>query len=396
METDHYQRQENRRDEKTGLIVERAHKGDLRNEVLMLGFLHPRPEEHQEAGHEHKHGQKREQHGFNQVDRHIRADLKLHEHHGDQAADGGQAAGADFRNALAQGGDGRLPDGQTVLPLLLEPVAQNDRVVQGQRQLQNAGHGIGHEGNGTHQELAALIENHGGHEGHQQHRHLRIGLGGQHQHNHDDNRDDHHDEVYLLLDDLRGGIAQVGFHIVVLGGKGILHRFQAVQALGVLFAVVEGDGIQGGNIPVVVLFLIVDALDALDLLQLIADGLSPLPGHVFHHHLGRAVGNELLVHQIQTLPGLGMIRQIGLQIVFHRDPVPGDSGKNQADHQHQKEKIPLIHNEGGKLHHGIGLVVLIFGSHGASLLSRSCSYRLLLSYSSSKNTRSLIDNCTQR
>ena len=135
METDHYQRQENRRDEETGLIVECAHKGDLRNEVLMLGFLHPRPEEHQEAGHEHKHGKQGKQHGFNQVDGHIRADLELHEHHGDQAADGGQAAGADFRNALAQGGDGRLPDGQTVLPLLLEPVAQNDRVVQGQRQL---------------------------------------------------------------------------------------------------------------------------------------------------------------------------------------------------------------------------------------------------------------------
>ena len=173
-----HQHHKHRRNHEPGQKGKFSHEGNFRHKILMLGLIHQGAKQHEKARHKHEYGQQGKQHRLNQADGHVRADFELHEHHGNQTTDGGQAAGADFRDALAQGGNDRLPDGQ-LLPFLLIPVAQNDRVVQRQRQLQNAGHGVGDKGNRSHEELAALIENHGGHKGQQQHGNLRVGLGGQ-------------------------------------------------------------------------------------------------------------------------------------------------------------------------------------------------------------------------
>ena len=50
--------------------------------------------------HHDERGQQRIGDGFDQADGHIRAKAELHEQHGDQAADRGQAARADLRDGL--------------------------------------------------------------------------------------------------------------------------------------------------------------------------------------------------------------------------------------------------------------------------------------------------------
>ena len=238
------QHQENRRDNPPGGVGEFSHEGNFRHEILVFGFVHQRAKQHQIPGHKYEHGQQGKHNCLDQAQGHVGADLKLHEQHGRQAADGGHAAGADLRDAFAQSGDHRLPNGQ-LLPFLFIAVAQNHRIVQGQCQLQNAGNGVGDKGNSAHQELGALIEDHGRQERQQQHGNLRIGLGGEQQHRHHDNGNDHHDHTDFLRDDFRLGISQGCGYIIVLPLQMGLDRIQNLQALVVGLAEIEGDLIQG-------------------------------------------------------------------------------------------------------------------------------------------------------
>lgn len=72
--------------------------------------------------------------------------------------------------------------------LLPEVVAEDDGVIQGEGQLQNAGDGVGHEGNRAQQEVAALVQDHGDDKGQQQHRHFAVGLAGEQQYHHHNDR----------------------------------------------------------------------------------------------------------------------------------------------------------------------------------------------------------------
>jgi len=128
-----------------GGIVDMPHEGDFRHEAPVAGLFDQRTKEHQQARHHQEGGQQGEGNGLDKTDGHIRAKLELHEQHGHQAADRGQAAGADFRDGLGQSRNNGLPDGQQPV-FFLEPVAENDGIVNGQGQLQNTGHGVGHEG----------------------------------------------------------------------------------------------------------------------------------------------------------------------------------------------------------------------------------------------------------
>ena len=66
----------------------------------MSGLVDQRAEEHQQSRHHDERGQQRIGDGLDQADGHIRAKAELHEQHGDQAADRGQAARADLRDGL--------------------------------------------------------------------------------------------------------------------------------------------------------------------------------------------------------------------------------------------------------------------------------------------------------
>ena len=96
----HHQHDEGRRDHGACRPGKAADKRDLRHKGLVLGLIHEVAEDHQEARHHQENGEQGEQDGLDQADGHIRAQLELHEHHGDQAADGGQAARPDLRDRL--------------------------------------------------------------------------------------------------------------------------------------------------------------------------------------------------------------------------------------------------------------------------------------------------------
>ena len=98
-------------------------------------------EEHQKARHEEEHREQREENGLDEADAEVEAQPELHKQHRDEAADGREAAAADLRHSLAQRDNNGLADGKLFV-LLLIAVAENDRVVYGQRQLQHDGNGV--------------------------------------------------------------------------------------------------------------------------------------------------------------------------------------------------------------------------------------------------------------
>ena len=349
-------------------VVEPAHKGDLGHKAAVRRPVDERAEQHQQARHHHEGGKQREQNGFNEAQGHVRAKSELHEQHGHQTADGGQAAGADLRDGLAQGHDHRLPQRQQTV-LLLEAVAEDDGVVDGQRQLQNTGDGVGHEGDLAHQEVGALVQHQRHHERQDQHRHLAVGLGGEQQHQHDDHGHIDHDDADLVVDGLPQGVAQIRGYIQIIVAQQLLHRLQRCQTGVVVLVVGEGDGEQGGQGVVVVGGLVVvHALHALHLPDLIGQLFRLGGGHVGHHQLRRAVGDELLVHHRQRLLGLGVVRQVIGQVVLHLHPVPGDGGEDQSDNGDEENETALVHDEGGQLLHK-GRAVCIALAHGVRISS---------------------------
>ena len=124
--------------------------------------------------------------------------------------------------------------------------------------------------------------------------------------------------------------------------------------------VVEGDGIQGGGLVVVLGRVVkVDALHAVDRFQLFKKSLRFLVGEVRDHELGRAVCDELLFHHIQPLLGRGVRGQVGGQVVFHFDPVAGEEGEGHEDPHQQEEQIPFIDDEGRELQHEAAAVFAV-------------------------------------
>ena len=118
-------------------IVELADERDLRHEAAVLRAVDQRAEKHQKAWHHDERRQQREENGFDEAQRHIGTELELHEEHRDKAADGREAARTDLGDRLAQRDDDGLTQRQQPV-LFFKSVAEDDGVVDGQRQLQDA------------------------------------------------------------------------------------------------------------------------------------------------------------------------------------------------------------------------------------------------------------------
>ena len=152
----------------------------------MAGPLNGPAEEHEEPRHEQEDAQHGAHDALGQDDAHVEADAQLHEHEGHQARNGGEAGGGDLHDGLAQRGDVGLTGVQTVVPLLHVPVTEDDGVVDGQRQLEHHGDGVGDEGNRVKEKVGAHVEDGGDHKHNEKDQDLQIALGGEQEYRYDD------------------------------------------------------------------------------------------------------------------------------------------------------------------------------------------------------------------
>ena len=328
-----------------------ADKGDLGDKAAVAGLVDKRAEEHQQARHDNERREQREENGFDEAQRHIGAELELHEEHGDQTADGRERAGADLGDGLAQRHNDRLAQGQGAV-LLLEAVAKDDGVVDGECQLQDARHGIGDERDFAHHEVRALIEHERDHKGQNQDRHLAVGLGGEEQHGDNDDGDIDHNDADLVVDGLLLRVAEVGGDIEIVAGERVLDALERVETALVVLVVVKSDGEERTDVVVVLVGLVErHALHALDILQLLLQIEGVGEREVGDHHARCAEGGELLVHDVERLAGLGIGGEIGGQVVFHLHPAAGEDGEDQPDDDDKKDKVAFIDDEAGELEH---------------------------------------------
>ena len=360
--TDEDDHQEDDRDDLAGAPCKAAHEGDLRHEVPVLGLIHVGSEEHQQAGHDHEHREHRKEDGLDEADGHIRADAELHEQHSHKAADGGQGAGADLGDALAQGLDDGLLQ-RHGLVFFLEVVAEDDGVVQRQRQLQDVRDRVGHERDGAEHEVCTHVQDHAHHEGEDEDRHLGVGLGRQEQDDDDDDGNVHHDDPHLGINGLLLGVAQRGGDVDVVVGEVFLHPVEGLEALVIVLGVVEGDGVKGRHRVLIIMVggvVVVQHLDALELGEPVGKLIGLSGRDVGHHDIGRAVGRELLVHDVEAHAGLRGLGQVGGHVGLDLDPPHREHREDGSQNDKQEHKVAAFHDLARKLVHEVYLWFFVF------------------------------------
>ena len=234
-----------------GLDVELAYGSDPGHQVLVAGLVDQLAEQHQQAGHQRKDRQHTEQDGLDQHSSQVAANAKVHERQGGQAADGGQRGGRDFRDGLGKRGNAGFPHAQRLV-LVAEAVAQNDGVVDGQRQLQNDRDRVGDEADGAAQEVGAHVQQGGGTKSHDEHRHLGVRTGGQRQHQYNDDGGDDDDNAHLGLQVRRRIVADLGVDRGVVVGQLGADLVHGGLGAGIVDLAVKTDREQRGGILVVV------------------------------------------------------------------------------------------------------------------------------------------------
>ena len=328
----------------------------------MLGRIDPAAEQHQQAGHQRKHREQAEQDRLDQHHGHIQADAKVHKAQGSQAADGGQRARRDLGNGLRQSRNARLARGLRLV-LIAEAVAQNNGVVDSQRQLQHHRDRVRDKADLAAQKVCALIEDRRRAEGHHQHGDLGIGAAGQCQHDHNDDGRHHNDHAHFLVKVSRGIHAHLRVDVGIIPGQLVAHALQGFFADLLVLGAVKGHLKQGRRAAeVVVLVLKLHFAHAVYLFQLLRKVQRHIIGDVIHHHLRRAVGHKVVVHDRKALPGLGSIRQVGGNVVFHLHPPLGYDAENDGKYIQKKKQIALIHDQRSQLFHAAAFL-LFFGLH---------------------------------
>ena len=217
---------------------------DPGNKAAVLRSGHGLGKEHQQARHQGKDRKHAEQNGLDEHDAHVKADAELHEHHGGQAGDGGEAAGGDGGNGGADCRDAGLPV-PGIFPLLQKAVEHDDGVVDGQGQLQHHGHRVGHEGDLSEDKIGAQVQHRRRDKGEQQHRDLRVGAGGQQQHQHNDHRRHRQNDPHLTGQGVCLGAAHGAVDVAVIGREQLPDGGQGGKADLVVLLPVKGHGDQG-------------------------------------------------------------------------------------------------------------------------------------------------------
>ena len=243
---------------------------DLGHQIAVTGAVNGAAEQHEQPGHEQKHAQHGAHDALGQDDTHVETDAQLHQHQGDQTGDGGQAGGRDLHNGLAQGGDVRLPGVKAVVPLLHVPVAEDDGIVDGQRQLENDRDGFGNKGDGAEDKVGTHVQHRRCYKDDEVDGHLHVALGGKQQHHNDDHRCNGQDDGHFFLQTGRHVPANLGRGVDVIALQGGEHLIHGLHGGRVGLLSVKGDGEQGGGVFVVFLGAVKGHLRyALNVLQLV-------------------------------------------------------------------------------------------------------------------------------
>ena len=69
--------------------------------------------------------------------------------------------------------------------------------------------------------------------------------------------------------------------------------------------------------------------DTLNVFHLLLDFKGGVIGDVGNHNVGRAVGDKVVIHHGQALPGFRCVGQVGCNIVLNLDPAGGNGAENQ-------------------------------------------------------------------
>ena len=342
--------------------TEFSHRRDVGHETFVMGMVYGIGKGQKQPRHQEEHREQAHQDSLRQHDAHIVANAELHEHHGHHAGHRGQRAGGNLRNGLAQGHDHGLP-GVLVLMLLHETMAEDDGIVHGQRQLQHHGDGIRDKADGAEPVIRPLVQDGRHDEGHQEHGNLRVCSGSEQQHRHDDHpgQQQYYSHVIIQIPRVPLLLADIGRIVHIISGQGIQNRVQILQGALILRRPVEGDLQQRLTVMVILRRVLkIQHADPVHLPNLLRKPLRLLKCHVAHHDPGSAVCDELLLHQVKPLPGLRGVRQIRGQIVVDLYLIHGKHAVENQQNKNQIESFPLIHNQGGQLHHERILLFLLF------------------------------------
>ena len=136
-------------------------------------------------------------------------------------------------------------------------------------------------------------------------------MGGEQQHQQNDDYGYQHDHLHLGGQAFRGGIAGVAGDVHIISIQQGLYAVQCRQAHLVRGSAVIGDGEQRRAAGIVALGSIkLHALYPLDGADLLRQGVGLLEGNIVHHDAAGPKGDKLIIHNGETLTGLGAVGQV--------------------------------------------------------------------------------------
>ena len=251
---------------------------------------------------------------------------------------------------------------------------QNNRVVNGQCQLENHCHRVRDKGNLPQQKIGSHVQQSRGAEGEQEDGNLCKGVGGQPQ---DQNNDDHahsKDHLHFLVQGFCLGISNGAVNGGIIRRQPLLDLLHSGQTDGIGLLSVKGNGEEG-----VRAFEIFCNLFWGVLLCPVAKGdggyavngrkfgcqvRCHIVGHVGQHDPGCAVGDEFIFHNGKPLAGFGVFRQVLCQVIADLDPSLGEQREDQGAEVEEKDEISSVHDGSGQFFEEgwfVGLLV-----HGAT------------------------------
>ena len=226
-------------------------------------------------------------------------------------------------------------------------MAQDNRVVNGQGQLEHHRHRVRHKGDLTKDKIGALVQQRRQAKGHNQHWNLHVGVGGEQQHQQNDHHCDDHNHLHLCVQIGGSGVAHVTRDIDVVALQQVLYLLQPLQTNFVIGGALICNGKQGGSILVVVFGAVkLHRFHPRNGFRLLGQLLRLIESDVVHHDPAGTEGDKLRLHGRQALPGLGTVGQIAGQIVVDRHPSAGKHAENCHADVNEIKRFSFVHNEG--------------------------------------------------